>query len=182
MELIKTTTPKKRIATCAKVLLTPTKRVQKVVKVARNPSPLIRPRCWITSPKRIAKEIARPTNTSIIPAKRAKIAGTGTNATVKLKLHANPGPIAQNPYKCFARQGHTASNKPKPPKKPVLRVPKGRINLDKDRNIALIGKWLSWLFFGKKPFWLTDVVMPVVSVPQSSYTRCVLKNATCFCF
>ena len=139
MELIKTTTPKKRIAACAKVLLTPTKRVRKVVKVARNPFPLIRPRCWITSPKRIAKKIARPTNTSIIPAKRAKIAATGTNATVKLKLHANPGPIAQNPSKCFARQEHTALNKPKPPAKPVLRVPKERINPGKDRNIALIG-------------------------------------------
>ena len=156
MELIKTTTPKKRIATCAKVLLTPTKRVPKVVKVARNPSPLIRPRCWITSPKRIAKKIARPTNTSIIPATCAKIAGTGTNATVKLKLHANPGPIAQNPYKCFARQGHTALSKPKPPKKPVLRVPKGRINPGKDRNIALIGKWLFWCWLFLVKTFLVD--------------------------
>jgi len=77
-----------------------------------------------------------------MPTKHAKIAVTDTNATVNLKCYANRAPIAQSQYKLSVRQEHTGPNKARQQTHRVLHVPKVLINVGKDLNIALIGKWI----------------------------------------
>ena len=140
VELLKIITPKKRIAKCAKVLLTPTQQAPEVAKVAPNLSPLIHPMCWTTHRRRTALKIARPINTLFIPTKHAKTAATDTNATVKLKFYANRAPIAHSQFKRSVQQGHMVSNKAKQQTQRVLYAPKVLINQVTHLSIALIGK------------------------------------------
>ena len=82
-----------------------------------------------------------------MPTKHAKIAATDTNATGKLKCYANRAPIAQSQYKLSVQQEHTVPNKARQQTQHALHVPKVLINVVKDLNIALIGKWFLCCFY-----------------------------------